>query len=499
MLAKPNIFFKHFRSFFKHNKKSISTVPAFSKDTYNISRGNFNTLEERHIDFFKNLLGFQNILTEESDIESYNLDIYHYFRGSSSLVLKPKTTEQVSQILAYCNENVLAVCPQGGNTGIAGGATPVFDEIVISAENMDKIYEVDENSGILCQSGCILEKLDDYLSNYNLMLPLDLGSRGSCHIGGCVSTNAGGIRLFRYGNMHGNVLGLEAVTADGKVIDCLNTLKKDNTGYHLKHLFIGSEGTVGFVTKVAIQCPVKPKYKQLAFLGAQNFTKVLKLLKSAKEDLAEILSAVEVMDHESILLMKTHFDMVSPIGDYPFYLFVEVSGSNQEHDEEKLTKFFEKAMQSHFILNGTVVSSPAKCNELWKIREQVALTFVNEGFVFCYDISLPLKYCYSIVEEMKNYMGNKSHKVFGFGHLGDGNIHLQIAVDEYSSELKEFIEPYLFRRINELKGSISAEHGIGLMKKQYLPLVKTENTMFLMKNIKAMMDPNGILNPYKIL
>lgn len=182
--------------------------------------------------------------------------------------MKPKTTEEVSKILAYCNENRLAVCPQGGNTSVCGGSVPIFDEIILSTLLMDEIIQFDEISGTLvCQSGCILENLDVFLSGKGLTVPLDLGAKGSCHIGGNLSTNAGGKRLIRYGNLHGSVLGLEAVKANGEIIDCLSTLKKDNTGYHLKHLFIGSEGTLGFITKVALQCPVKPKSINLTLLG----------------------------------------------------------------------------------------------------------------------------------------------------------------------------------------------------------------------------------------
>ncbi len=199
-------------------------------------------------------------------------------RGQSSLVLSPSSTSEASEILSYCNDRRLAVCPQGGNTGLVGGSVPVFDEVIVSTARMNRIESVDPNSSVaVVQSGVVLEQLDTHLrSEHGLMVPLDLGAKGSCHVGGNVSTNAGGLRLVRYGNLHGSVLGVEAVLADGTVLDCLSSLKKDNTGYGLKHLFIGSEGTLGLVTRVAIQCPPKPAAVNVAFLGLQSFEDVMK-------------------------------------------------------------------------------------------------------------------------------------------------------------------------------------------------------------------------------
>lgn len=217
------------------------------------------------------MLGAHRVITDPNDVQPHNVDFLSAVRGYSQTLLKPKTTDEVSAILRHCNERKLAVCPQGGNTGLVGGSVPVFDEIVLSTQLMDQIEHIDQVSGILtCQSGCVLESLDQKASEVGLCMPLDLGAKGSCHIGGNVSTNAGGLRLLRYGNLHGSVLGVEAVKADGTVLDLLSNFKKDNTGYHLKHLFIGSEGTLGVVTKVAIACPTASKAVNVAFLGKYN-------------------------------------------------------------------------------------------------------------------------------------------------------------------------------------------------------------------------------------
>lgn len=236
-----------------------------------MKRGSFAQLSDQDVGYFESILSKERCLTDSSEVETYNQDFYHTTRGCSRLVLRPKTTAEVSEILKYCNSRKLAVCPQGGNTGLVGGSVPVFDEIVLSTQLMNKIEQLDPISGILvCQSGCVLEQLDDHARSHDLIMPIDLGAKGTCHIGGNVSTNAGGLRLLRYGNLHGNVTGVEAVKADGTVLDLMSHFKKDNTGYHLKHLFIGSEGTLGIVTRVAISCPTASKAVNVAFVGTSG-------------------------------------------------------------------------------------------------------------------------------------------------------------------------------------------------------------------------------------
>ncbi|KAJ8954511.1 hypothetical protein NQ318_000742 [Aromia moschata] len=494
--------FQFFKVYENGNFKRCGSTygrPDFTKNTYNVSRGYYNYLQEDHIRFFQRLLGEKRVIMDLSDLEKYNVDWYIQVRGCSSIVLKPKTTDEVSKILSFCEKNRLAVCPQGGNTGVVGGAVPVFDEIILSTELMNQIISLDETLGVMvCEAGCVLENLDNHLADRGLTVPLDLGSKGSCQIGGNVSTNAGGMRLIRYGNMHGNILGLEVVKANGEIIDCLSTLKKDNTGYHLKHLFIGAEGTLGVVTKVAFHCPPRPKYRSVAFLGLQDFHKALKTFRKAKEELGEILSAVEVMDIPTMNFIKEKNNQQSPIGNYPFYLMIEISGSNESHDSEKLHSFLDSCMSSNLILTGTVATDPTKLNAIWRIREGISEGYKTCGAVFHYDISLPLEHYYTLVDDMRRHMGSRCERVFGYGHLGDGNLHLQIQMKEYSKELKELAEPYIYKRTAELKGSISAEHGMGFMKRRYLDLAKPPSSVSLMRDLKKLFDPNGILNPYKV-
>ncbi|KAK4880290.1 hypothetical protein RN001_008436 [Aquatica leii] len=480
--------------------RCLQLTPDYTQNSYKVTRGNYNLLKDRHVDFFQSLLGKERVLMDENDLERYNVDWYKQVRGKGQIVIKPKTTDEVSKILAFCNDNRLAVCPQGGNTCVSGASVPVFDEIILCTDLMNEIIHLDENSGVLvCQAGCILQNLNNYVSEKNLLLPLDLGSKGSCHIGGNVSTNAGGLRLLRYGSLHGNVLGIEAVKADGEVIDCLNTLKKDNTGYHLHHLFIGSEGTLGFVTKVAIQCPTQSKAISLAFLGLNSYEDVIKTFLQAKLELGEILSAVEVLDTPSMELVNEHLKLNSPIGNHNFYLLLETKGSNEEHDQDKLNKFLELVLNKKLVVDGTATTEPTKYNAIWSIRERLPEAFALDGYVYNYDLTLALEDYYKLVSELRDHVGDRSHRVFGFGHLGDGNLHLQVSAIDFSNEFKDYIDSFVYKRVKELNGSISAEHGVGFLKAPYLNLVKHKSSVSLMRSLKNLMDPNGILNPYKVL
>ncbi|CAG9771345.1 unnamed protein product [Ceutorhynchus assimilis] len=480
--------------------RGFRAQPDFTKNRYQVERGFYNYLQEPHLRYFQDLLGYEErVLTNLSDLEKYNVDWFQQVRGSSAVVLKPKTTEEVSKIIVYCNQYKLALCTQGGNTGVASGAVPVFDEIILSMELMNEIIEIDENSGtVVCQAGVILEELDNALAGKGLMVPLDLGSKGSCQIGGNVATNAGGMRVMRYGNMHGNTLGLEVVKANGEVLDCLTSVRKDNSGLHLKNLFIGSEGTLGIITKVALQCSTRPKSQHVTFLGLQTFDKVLKTSKKAKHELGEILSAMEVMDSHTIKWGKEHTNLVSPLDDYPFYLLIETAGSNVEHDSIKMNEFLESALKGHYVLNGVVTGEPSKIQSIWAIRENLPQGFKDYGWCALYDLSLPVTEYFNIVDETRDYLKNHVEDVFGFGHLGDGNLHLQVLARKYDKWLADDLETFLTKRILDMRGSMSAEHGLGFLKRKYLPIVNDHPSYTLMTDLKKLLDPNRILNPYKV-
>lgn len=329
-----------------------------------------------------------------------------------------------------------------------------------------------------------------------------------------MATNAGGLRLLRYGSLHGSVLGLEVVLPNGDIISDLKTLRKDNTGYDLKQLFIGSEGTLGFITGVSILTPPKPKSVKVALLALKNFESVQKVFREAKFDLAEILSAFEFFDAHSMELVQKHLSGArSPIDTASnFYVLIETSGSNVNHDSEKLENFLMRMMESDVVLDGAVAQDNSQASSIWNLREGIPEACSKSGSVYKYDVSMPVPSLYQLVEDIRQRLASKGlyslenqsdsslvTSVIGYGHLGDGNLHLNISAKEYSTKLTEAIEPFIYEWLQKVNGSISAEHGLGVMKRNYLHYSKTENMIKTMKNLKNLFDPHGIMNPYKYL
>ncbi|KAF9437360.1 hypothetical protein BGZ76_001077 [Entomortierella beljakovae] len=395
------------------------------------------------------------IEVDAEELEVYNTDWLRKYKGQSKLVLKPSSTEQVSKILKYCNDEKLAVVPQGGNTSLVGGSVPVFDEVVISMAYMNSVRSFDDVSGALvCDAGCILESLEKYLDDFGYITPLDLGAKGSCQIGGNVSTNAGGLRLLRYGSLHGTVLGLEVVLPDGTILDNLSTLRKDNTGYDLKQLFIGSEGTLGIITGVSILAPKKPKAVNVALVGLDTYDHVQAAFKKSKDELSEILSAFEFWDQEAIKTVKQHIEGANdPLeAEHPFYVLIETSGSNKDHDDEKLGGFLESLLTENIIQDGVIAQDTAQFQNIWAIREGIPVAVLDDGAVYKYDISIPVPVIYDAVEVMRKRLGDKGllgegklfSSVLGYGHIGDGNLHLTLAAKEFSQEATDLIEPFIF-------------------------------------------------------
>ncbi|XP_006637841.2 D-2-hydroxyglutarate dehydrogenase, mitochondrial [Lepisosteus oculatus] len=459
----------------------------------------FATISREDLAFFEQLLPGRAI-TDPEVLEPSNVDWLQSVRGSSELLLRPRTTEEVSHILRYCNERKLAVTPQGGNTGLVGGSVPVFDEIILSTALMNQVLSFDSVSGtITCQAGCVLENLSSFVEERDFIMPLDLGAKGSCHIGGNVATNAGGLRLLRYGSLRGTVLGMEVVLANGKVLNCLTGLRKDNTGYDLKQLFIGSEGTLGVITAVSILCPSKPKAVNLAFLGCSSFEQLLEVFQCCRGMLGEILSAFEFLDSACMKLVEDHLRLTNPIKESSFYIVIETAGSNAAHDEEKLHSFLEEVMTSSLVTDGTVATEEIKIKALWAIRERITEALRHDGYTYKYDISLPVEKIYQLVEDMREHVGSRAKNVVGYGHLGDGNLHLNITSPFYDAALLSAIEPFIYEWTANHRGSISAEHGLGLKKKNYIHFSKAPEVVLLMGYIKAILDPKGILNPYKTL
>ncbi|EFC42905.1 hypothetical protein NAEGRDRAFT_69307 [Naegleria gruberi] len=477
------------------------------------------TLDRKHVDEIKRIFDEDTSTTKKggevlynpNEIDmAFNHDWTGQFKGASELVLRPRTTEQVSKIVKYCNENNIVIIPQGGNTGLVGGGIPVNEQIehrpqiILSTNLMNEIISFNDKSGkLICQSGCILEHLNHTLEEKGYQMPLDLAAKGSCQIGGNIATGAGGIRYVKFGSLHSNLLGLECVLPDGSIMDSIKEIRKDNTGYHLSHLFVGSEGTLGIITKVALQVPIKPKSVNVALISVESFEKVQELILMAKRELGEILSAVEFVDSDSMkLVMRLNHETLQPPveGEHPFYLVIETQGSSKEHDEEKLNDFFAKALEEGVATDGSLAFDEKQSQYLWKFRELVSESLKKDGYVYKYDISIPLAKMYDIVLDMKERMKVfPQAKVYSFGHLGDENLHLNIVSPKFEKQIKETIEPYVYEWTSKHRGSISAEHGIGVLKKNYLHYSQTNVALNLMKSIKKTLDPNNIMNPHKVL
>lgn len=468
----------------------------------------FKKIDEQDIKHFRSILPDNAVLTGD-DAEGNNIDWMRKFRGQGKVVLKPRNSEQVSKILKYCNDKTIAVVPQGGNTGLVGGSVPVFDEVILAMNNMNQIRSFDKVSGTLvAEAGCILEVIDNHLAQQNHIFPLDLGAKGSCQLGGNAATAAGGLRLLRYGSLHGNILGLEVVLPDGTILNNLSTLRKDNTGYDLKQLFIGSEGTIGIITALSVLCPQRSKAVNVAFFGVESYDKILLAFVKAKEHLSEILSAFEFMDGKTQEFVARHSSNKRPIeGDYPFYILVETSGSNKDHDEEKLNGFFEDLLESGIVADGTVAQDTTQMKSLWALREGITECLGKEGGTYKYDMSAPLDKLYELVDVTRAKLdeaglvgpGKPVIDVVGYGHLGDGNIHLNVPVRAYDKKVEKVIEPFVYEWIAKHNGSISAEHGLGLSKGKYIGYSKSPEMVGYMKAVKNMFDPKGILSPYKYL
>jgi FAD/FMN-containing dehydrogenase len=486
----------------KKIKYTSDSYPSLQRDS------RFKQLDSNDVKFFRDLLGSESAVidgvTQESneDLDGYNSDWMRKYRGQARLVLRPDSTKQVSEILKYCNEHTIAVNPQGGNTGLVGGSVPVFDEVILSLGRMNKIRSFDDVSGIfVCDAGVILEAADTYLAERGYIFPLDLGAKGSCQVGGNVATNAGGLRLLRYGSLHGNILGLEAVLPDGTVVDDLSKLRKNNTGYDLKQLFIGGEGTIGVVTGVSIICPQRSPAVNVAYFGLESYEKALQAFKEAKKALGEILSAFEMMDKQSQQLYSKASGQKLPLeGQYPFYCLVETSGSNGDHDSEKLNAFLEHVMGEEIVADGVVAQDETQVQSLWACREGVSEASQHFGGVYKYDLSIPLDQLYDIVPATRKQMEERGLisdtdeskpviDVIGYGHMGDSNLHLNVATRRYDKKVEEALEPFVFEWIKEREGSISAEHGLGLAKKEFIGYSRSENMIKLMKQIKNLYDP----------
>lgn len=472
-------------------------------------RRGYGSVTAADVSYFRSVVGSAHVIDDSSALLTYNTDWMRKYHGRSRLCIRPGRTEDVQAVLAHCHARQLPIVPQGGNTGLVGGSVPLGDEIVLSLSRMAAVTAFDPSSGaIVCEAGCVLQALDAHLAPHGWTVPLDLGAKGSCQIGGNVSTNAGGLRLLRYGSMHANVLGLTVVAADGRLLDFMSTLRKDNVGYDLKQLFIGAEGTLGVVTHVALQAAPRPTSVNVAMFAVHSFPAAVALVKSARGRLGEILSALEFVDAATMRITTEQLQLRAPFEASPaLYVVIETAGSVAAHDEEKLHAFLEAATAEGLVQDGVVAQDSKQAAALWRLREDASVAVGQRGHVYKYDLSFPLPRMYDLVDVMRLrlHAWEASHgvQVVGYGHLGDGNVHLNISTpnrgQDYHAALGREIEPFVLDWTLQHGGSISAEHGLGVSKSAWLGRAKPAATVAIMRQMKALLDPHNILNPGKLL
>ena len=448
------------------------------------------------------LLDPSTVLTGADISEKYHADWSGADPCQPLALLKPKTTQQLSEIMALCHQHDQPVVIQGGLTGLAGGATPQSGEIAISLERMNGIEELDATAmTVTALAGTPLQVLQDAAEDRELFLPLDLGARGSCNIGGNLATNAGGTEVIRYGMTRSMVLGLEAVLADGTVINAMNKMVKNNSGYDLKHLFIGSEGTLGIVTRVVLQLQPKSRSSHSALCALNSYESVTKLLVELKRSLGSGLTGFELMwDSYYNKVLEVLPSLTSPFQEnHTYYLLLEYKDNNQTLGAERFESALFEQLESGLIDDALIAQSHQDADKFWQIRDGIGELFQVLGPVSNQDVSLPLEQIGPFADDLDQRLKAKYNNigVLLFGHIGDNNLH--VCAYTGRDEDKARINEDIMLMISEYAGAITAEHGIGVLKRDFLALSRTPSEIALMKTLKMAMDPKGILNPKRVI
>ena len=417
-------------------------------------------------------------------------------------LVRPKSTEEVAQILRICHQAGQPIVPHGGLTGLVDATQSNQLELALSLERMNTIEEIDVQSRTMTvQAGVPLQTVQEKADEAGMLFPLDLGARGTATIGGNVSTNAGGNRVIRYGMMRDQVLGLEVVLADGTIISSMNKILKNNTGYDLKQLFIGSEGTLGVVTRLVLRMRPLPVSQEMALLAIDDFTKVTEFLNHIDSALGGTLSAYEVLWQDYYqLVTQPPAEGRAPLPDnYQYYVLLEALGGSITADQERFVTALTEALEQELIADAVIAQNQGERDALWAIRDDVGQVAQNAP-IFAFDISVSLNHMESYVEELKASLTERwpDHSCMIFGHLGDGNLHIIVGNGDSSIEAKKAIDETVYAGLPARGGSVSAEHGIGLQKREYLSWSRNSDEINLMKMLKQSLDPKDILNPGKI-
>jgi FAD/FMN-containing dehydrogenase len=457
------------------------------------------------------LLGGRGWSIDPERIRSHAEEPWGTARGRSPLLLRPATTAQVAALLQLCHAEGVPVVPQGGNTGLVGAGVPDASGqlAILSLGRLNKIRDVDPlNDTITVEAGCVLETVQQAAAEVNRLFPLSLGAQGSCQIGGNLSSNAGGINVLRYGMARALVLGLEVVLADGRIWDGLRALRKDNTGYDLKQLFIGAEGTLGVITAAVLRLLPRPRERQTAWLAVPSPQAAVALLGLVRERLGETVSSFELLAGGCVDLVLRYLPGArAPLSrKAPWCVLAEVAWSLESGLGAELERVLEDGLGRGLILDGVIAKSEAERRALWALRENPTEAMAREGLVLRHDIAVPVSRVPELIERGAGVLAAAvpGVRIMPFGHLGDGNIHYnllqpeQMSADDFRARTGE-VQRLVFDVVAGLGGSISAEHGIGRLKRAELAARKSPLELELMRALKTMLDPKGILNPGAVL
>ncbi|HJO73925.1 MAG TPA: FAD-binding oxidoreductase [Rhodospirillales bacterium] len=464
------------------------------------------TITENFSSAIKDAVGPKGWSTDDDRIEAHVTERRGLWHGQCDLVVSPASTEEVAQVMSICHDAGVAVVPQGGNTGLVGGGVPEGG-IALSLARLNTVRGIDAaNNTMTVDAGCILADVQAAAEAEDRLFPLSLGAEGSCQIGGNLSTNAGGVQVLRYGNARDLVLGLEVVLPDGRVWDGLKALRKDNTGYDLKHLFIGAEGTLGVITAAVLKLYPLPQCRETALAALGNADKALALFQRVGRFTGDALTAFEYINHQSLDIAVTHIPgLKDPFeAAHECYALIELSGPDGIKDA--LEQTLAGAMEDGLVDDAVIAASGAQAAELWHIRETIPEAQVNAGASIKHDVSVPISKVPAFLVRAQQIVEAEiaGIRVVAFGHLGDGNIHFNLSQPEDKDGeafLAEWgrINRLVHDLVDELGGSFSAEHGIGVLKKDDLKRYTSAVELELMQTLKQTLDPKGIMNPGKVL
>jgi FAD/FMN-containing dehydrogenase len=449
----------------------------------------------------------------EGDLTIYEQDRRKRTRGKALAVVRPANTQQVAEVVKACAQAGVSIVPQGGNTGLVVGSIPDQSgtQVLLSLQRLNTVRALDaDNLTITVEAGCILQNLQQIAEQAGFLFPLSLGAEGSCTIGGNLATNAGGTQVLRYGNARELCLGLEVVTAQGDVMQSLSGLRKDNTGYDLRNLMIGSEGTLGIITATTMKLYPIPAANLTAWAAVPSVAHAVKLLGLARQHLGAGLTGFEMMGQFALSLVDKHYPQLRvPLWQETNYcVLIENSDSeSQKHARERLEHLLEVAFGNGCITNAVMAENLAQARNLWHIRESITLAQAEEGLNIKHDISVPISSIPSFVEETDAQLKReiKGVRLVNFGHLGDGNLHYNVQAPEngdskaFLRDNEERVNQLVYQSVKRFDGSISAEHGVGSMKVNDLHHYKDPVTLKLMHKIKQALDPQGVLNPARVL